>query len=260
MRFEFGLREPDIHKDARIFLDQIQYWFQARNNFWKFLSCSSLVMIVVLQILVFILSTISPHIRDGLYAVLTPLLLIYILSIFWRGSTPAMLSLMGGICLYVGMFFIYTQAGFQHALPSQVANRLGYGLRHEVPPVDAVAEFYFLMGILALVMCMIVSFKPSVFRARGSEIWTTYPVWNTNRDRYPFHESEVFSLIPVLNLLSYREKHIVSRYKFIQISIGGEIHYVSPDDWVPYDSVVIREKKSGLLLGIPKVPDGFNIW
>jgi len=217
-------------------------------------------MIVVLQILVILLSTFSPHIRDGLYAILIPLLLTYVISIFWRGSTTAILSLMGAICLYGGMFFTYALAGSHQVLPSQVADRLGYGLRHEVPPVDTVAEFYFLMGIIALVMCMIVTFKPSIFRAKGSSIWTPYPVWNANHDTYPSHGSGVYSLIPVRNLLSYKEVHVVSRYRYIQISVGGRIHFVSPDDWVPYDSIVIREKKSGLLLGIPKVPDGFNIW
>jgi hypothetical protein len=158
------------------------------------------------------------------------------------------------------MFFTYTQAVSLHVLPSQIADRLGYGLRHEVPPVDTVAEFYFLMGIIALVMCMIVSFKPSIFRAKGSSIWTPYPIWNEKHDTNPSHGSGVYSLIAVRNLLSYKELHIVSRYRYIQISVGGRIHFVSPDDWVPYDSIVIREKKSGLLLGIPKVSDGFNIW
>ena len=213
--------------------------------------------------MVIFLSTINPHIRDGLYAILVPLLLMYIISIIWRGSTPAFLSLIGGICLYMGMFFIYTHAGFQHTLPSQIANRLGYGLRHEVPPADTVAQFYFLMGLLALVMCIIVSFRPSVFRAKGSAIWTPYPIWNVKKNKFVLqtsHRAELFRLIPVLNLLSYRDAHIVSRYKYIQISIFGKIYFVSPDDWVPYDSIVIREEKSGHLLGIPKVPDGFNIW
>ena len=243
-----------------LFIHQIQHSFQVHNNFWKLISFSCLALIIVLQILEILLSSINPHIRDGFYAILVPLLLTYIISIFWRGSTSAVLSLMGGICLYVGMFLIYAQSGFNHILPSQIANRLGYGLRHEVPPADAVAEFYFLMGILALVMCMIVSFKPSILRAKGSPIWTPYPVWNQNHDMRSSQGPEVFSLIPVQKLLSYREVHFVSKYKYIQISIRGKIHYVSPDGWVPYDSVVIREKKSGLLLGIPKVPDGFNIW
>jgi hypothetical protein len=42
--------------------------------------------------------------------------------------------------------------------------------------------------------------------------------------------------------------------------IGGTTYYVSPDDWVPENSRVIRDKESGSLLGIPKVPDGFSIW
>ncbi len=238
----------------------MQSWFQTRNNFWKLISFSCLALIVILQILVVLLSSINTHIRDGIYAILVPLLITYITSIFWRGTTSAILSLMGGICLYAGMFLTYSLAGSQDQLPSQVADRLGYGLRHEVPPGDTVAEFYTLMGILALLMCMIVSFKPSILRAKGSSIWTSYPVWNENYDKLTSSGSEVFSLIPVRKLLSYKEVHIVSRYRYIQISIRGKIHFVSPDDRVPYDSIVIREEKSGQVLGIPKVPDGFNVW
>jgi hypothetical protein len=42
--------------------------------------------------------------------------------------------------------------------------------------------------------------------------------------------------------------------------IGGRIYFVSPYSWVPQGSDIVRDKESGSLLGIPKVPDGFNIW
>jgi hypothetical protein len=35
---------------------------------------------------------------------------------------------------------------------------------------------------------------------------------------------------------------------------------LSPEDWIPENSNVVRERVSGSVLGIPKVPDGFNIW
>ena len=62
------------------------------------------------------------------------------------------------------------------------------------------------------------------------------------------------------SLLRFADQHLVAKYRYIQILIGGRIYFVSPDDWVPEGSNVIREKESGSLLGITKVPDGFNIW
>jgi hypothetical protein len=61
-------------------------------------------------------------------------------------------------------------------------------------------------------------------------------------------------------LLNFAEQHIATTYKYITIMIDRTIYFVSPDDWVPQDTLVIRDRETNSLLGIPKVPDGFNIW
>ena len=75
------------------------------------------------------------------------------------------------------------------------------------------------------------------------------------------NNNSVLSLIPVQSLLSFGERHLISNYKYIQVMIGGRIYFVSLDEWVPQSTTyIIRDKQSGSLVGIPKVPDGFNIW
>ena len=127
-------------------------------------------------------------------------------------------------------------------------------------PLAAVADFYFLMGIFALILCTAVAFRPSIFRAKGNPVVPPYPVWTNDKDPRLRYGASVVSLIPVLSLLSFAEHHLVAKYKYIQIMIGGKIYFVAPEDWVPEHSNVLREKVSGSLLGVPKVPDGFNIW
>lgn len=158
------------------------------------------------------------------------------------------------------MFFVFAELGSVKVIPPQIANRLGYGIMHEGPPVDEVADFYFLMGIFALMLSVAVSFKPSIFRARGTPTWVPYPIWTTDSDPKLSYGTSVLRLIPVQSLLRFADQHLVAKYRYIQILIGGRIYYVSPDDWVPEGSNVIRERESNSLLGIPKVPDGFNIW
>jgi hypothetical protein len=67
-------------------------------------------------------------------------------------------------------------------------------------------------------------------------------------------------LVPLQGLLSYGERHLSAKYAYLVVSIGGKRYFVTPNDWVPEGSFVVRDKQSGTLLGIPKVPDGFNVW
>jgi hypothetical protein len=249
-----------VHRERDAFIDDIQVWFGKRNRFWTLISVVCLVSIIVLQLLFMLLSGINSHIRDGMYSVLVPVLVLFVVSIFWRGTTPTILSLAGVMCLYVGMFFVYALLGSNQDFPSQIANRLGYGIRHTVPPAATIADFYFLMGIGALVLGMAVAFRPSIFRAKGSQTWLPYPIWTNGQDSELSYGPKIMRLIPLHSLLSFEEQHLVAKYKYIQVAIGGKIYFVSPDEWIPESSHVVRERRTGSLLGIPKVPDGFNIW
>lgn len=242
-----------------VFIDEIQGWFRQRDMFWTLISLFSLLSIVILQVLFIFLSGINPHIRNGIDSLLVPLLVLFLVSIFWRGSTATILSLAGVLCLYVGMFYVYSNLVVLQGTTSHIASKLGYGSRLTEPCLIEVANLYFLMGIFALILCTTVVFRPSLFRAKGTSVGLPYPVWTSNKDPKLLYGAAVVSLIPVQSLLSLAEHHLVAKYRYIQIMIGGRIYFVSPWDWVPERSCVIREKVSGSLLGIPK-GDGFNIW
>jgi hypothetical protein len=203
---------------------------------------------------------INPHIRHGIDSFLVPVLVLFVVSIFWRSSIATILSLTGVLCLYAGMFYIYDNQVLLQVTPSHIASKLGYGTTLTEAPLGIVADYYFIMGIIALILCTAVAFRPSIFRAKGTPtVGLPYPIWTNDKDPKLRYGRGVISLIPVRSLLSLVEHHLVAKYLYIQIMIGGRIYYVSPEDWVPEHSGVIREKESGSLLGIPKVPDGFNL-
>ncbi|MEM0030311.1 MAG: hypothetical protein QXN32_05270, partial [Candidatus Nitrosocaldus sp.] len=57
-------------------------------------------------------------------------------------------------------------------------------------------------------------------------------------------------LIPLRNLLDDREIMLLSVYRYILVIIDGVTYLVSPDDYVPSSSTVVR--KSGMFIGVRK--------
>ena len=245
--------------DRWTFIDTIQDWFFTRSRFWGSISLFSFFSLIILQIIFSIASDINPRARQETDFLVLPFLSLFVFSIFWRGSIPTFLSLTGSLMTYTGMYYIQAKYFGLQNLPPTIANRLGYGIISQTHfHIDQYAQLYFLSGIFFLTLCLAISFKPSFFRARGAK-YSPYPVWVSKDSKIILNEN-FLRLIPVSSLLTFGEQHIAAIYKYITIMIDGTIYFVSPDDWIPYGSNIIRDKETGSLIGIPKVPDGFNIW
>ena len=157
--------------------------------------------------------------------------------------------------MFVGMYYAY-------ASKYQIIQSMSSSLSHtatthmHLPPLAAVATFYFLIGLFSAFLCVGVAFRPSFFRAKGALNGLPYPVWTSNNPRLNFgsNNNRILSLIPVQSLLSFGERHLSSNYKYIQVVIGGRVYFVSLDEWVPLSSTyIIRDKQSGSLVGISKI-------
>ena len=242
-----------------MFIDTIQDWFLPRSRFWASISLVSFFSLIILQIIFSIASGINPRARQETDFLVLPFLALFVFSIFWRGSIPTFLSLTGSMMMYAGMYYIQAKYFGLQNLPPIIANRLGYGIISQSHfHIDQYAQLYFLSGIFFLTLCLVISFKPSFFRARGAK-YSPYPVWESKDSKIISNKNSV-RLIPVSSLLNFAEQHIATTYKYITLMIDGTIYFVSPDDWIPQGSNIIRDKETGSLIGIPKVPDGFNIW
>jgi hypothetical protein len=247
-----------INDDRGVFIDKVQGWFLKRDRFWTKLTFLVLACLIILQISLTFLTGIDPHIRLGIYPILIPMLLLFVFSIFWRNAITAFLSLAGGLCLFVGMYYAYAGYETVQPMPSSSSHTSTY---RQLPPMGAVATFYFLIGLFSAFLCVGVAFRPSFFRARGAPVGLPYPVWNINHDpifKSGANSKSAVSLIPVQSLLSFSERHLISKYKYIQVVIAGRKYFVSLDEWVPQSmTYIVRDPDSGSLVGIPKLSDGF---
>lgn len=150
---------------------------------------------------------------------------------------------------YGGMIFFHTtNITIQLASP-YVANRLGYGIKHAaVISPNSIADEYFIAGILALSFCLAIAIKPNFFKPKYSDE-LPYPVWKYD-DNIKIILEPGLRFIPLSALLTYAERHMVARYKYITLTIGGKKYLVTPYEWIPEDAVVSRDEKSNTIIGI----------
>ncbi|MFQ5969986.1 MAG: hypothetical protein ACE5J2_05790 [Nitrososphaerales archaeon] len=196
------------------------------------------------------------------------LLAVFVFSIFWRGAVPSLLSLAGSGSIYGGILYVYAkvkglalQYDYTYNLPQVMPDRLAIMTEGDASlltgHVATVSAFYFIIGFSAMILSLVIALKPSVFYAKGSRTGLAYPIWSNAADPKSVYGPNILRMIPVMALLTSAERYLVAKYRYIQVVIGGTMYFASPADWVPEGSIVMRDKESGSLLGIPKLLDGF---
>ena len=176
------MRKNNHTNERWTFIDTIQGWFSQRSKFWALISLFTLMSLITLQIFFIFLAKINLHIRQEIDSLLIPLLVLFVFSIFWRGSVQTFLSFASVMSMYAGMSLVYIKAAGLQTLPPVVTNRLGYGKIAISSSTDSVASLYFLGGIIGLIICILISFKPSLFKAKGTQFKPSYPVWKSDDD------------------------------------------------------------------------------
>jgi len=158
--------------------------------------------------------------------------------------------------LFVGTYYAYAS---RYEIIQSMSSSLSHTTTHmQLPPLAAVAAFYFLMGLFSASLCVGVALRPSFFRAKGALTGLPYPVWSTNDDPIYMgaNSNSVLSLIPVQSLLSFGERHLISNYKYIQVMIGGEdlLCFFRRVGTAEYDIYYQRERALAHLLVSQKFP------
>ncbi len=235
-------------KDRFVFIDIIQEWFLQRRTFWGLISLLTFFSLTIILIFFTFTIGINTEARQEIDSLVIPILTLFVFSIFWRGFLSTFLSFAGALTTYYGIAHLYLQSVSHNALPLIAERIVQSKINVSINSLDIP---YFFVGILSLVLCMTIAFRPSFFRAKGRENSLPYPFW-TSEESLKMRGSSQVALISVATLLSYEERHLVTKYRFIAVMIGEKIYYVYPDDLVPTGTSVVRDKKSGLLLGIPR--------
>ena len=243
------MRGSQYAEDRWLFIDKIQTWFLHKNQFWLVLSILTFGAISILQIFLIFASAANPSARQESEFLIVPILALFILSTFWRSIFHTFLSFTGSIMTYGGVFLFHSTNSTQ-LVTSFVANRLGYGIRHVISiPPDSIADRYFIVGMCMLAFCLAIAIRPNFFKPKDPDE-LPYPVWKHSRNFGQAQGSGLVRFIPLSALLSYEEQHFVARYKYVVLVISGTKYLVTPYDWVPEGSVVIRDEKSNSVIGI----------
>lgn len=223
----------------------------AQKPILAFAECIDFWSILTLQVVFIFASQANPAARQQTEFLIVPVLALFTISTFWRSLVHTFLSFTGAMITYGGMFLFHTVSATTQLVTPYVANRLGYGIKHmAVIAPNSVADKYFIVGVFVLAFCLTIAIKPNFFKSKDPD-GLPYPVWKHSKNFEIIQNSGTVRLIPVSALLTFAEQHQVARYKYIALAIGGMEYLVTPYDWIPENSVVIRDERSNTIIGIP---------
>lgn len=244
------MKTPQYADDRWFFIEKIQDWFLQKNHFWLLLTILTFSSLLILQVLLLFATGANPTANEHSDFLAVPLLGLFALSVFWRSVFQFFLSFTGSLLTYGGMVLFHARDVTTQAVVPYVANRLGYGIKHlAVISPDSVADRYLIVGMFALAFCLAMSIWPKFFRSRNPD-GLPYAVWRNDNSTVSSQKSSLSRLVPVSSLLSYEETHMVSRYKYLVVLISGTRYLVSPYDWIPEGSFMIRDEKTNSFIGI----------
>ena len=243
------MRESRYAEDRRSFIERVQEWFLQKDQFWLVLSILTLSAVLVLEVMSVFASGANPHSRQQSEFLLVPLLALFSASIFWRSIAHTFLSFTGSSITYGGLVASHV-ADSSQAATSYVANRLGYGIKHLVVlHPGGLSDVYFVVGMFALSFCLAMAVRPRFFRPKNPEM-LPYSVWKGSKACRTAQRSGLVVFVPLLSLLTDEEQHMVARYKYVILVISGARYLVTPYDWVPAGSVVLRDDESNSIIGV----------
>jgi hypothetical protein len=163
-----NLGEKQVEDRRWKFINDIQDWFEKKDRLWFVTSLLAFSSILILE---FMLNFASYDISSArkVSLLLIPILAVFVFSIFWRNLFQTFLSLAGVLSTYGGIFLLYTVNSSSQLVNTHVADRLGYGIKHiaivTITP-SLVADRYFVIGIFALMFCLVLAIKPIFFETK----------------------------------------------------------------------------------------------
>jgi hypothetical protein len=111
-----------------------------------------------------------------------------------------------------------------------------------------------ILGIFMVIMSIIIGYKPSILytrnRPQSMEIfWSKYPIWKKELMWVGIRNT---SLIRLTSLMSEQERYLLWRYEYILASINHSLFLVPVNSFIPSDSILMRERSSGKIMGMDK--------
>jgi hypothetical protein len=227
-------------------------WFIRNEKRLVALNICSLVLLGFAYLFTLIISLYSTELLTTMHTVITISAALILLSLVSKGPIPLLISIIGVVLIYNAIVIPF------YASPEN--SQMIVGRQRVVPdtpsesvPVDR--PLHFGLGVGMVIFATIIAHRPSTLFTRNrpasaDEEWASYPLW---RDNTILADGRNEDLIPVKEMMTEQDVHLLWRYEFVLANVAGSQHLVRPDGLVPRDSTtLLRDKASGRLLGKPR--------
>jgi hypothetical protein len=222
-------------------------WFYRNRSILLMLSFISIILLFALHIFTTTIKILLNSALSKVIQIITVILISLIsLSIIWRGLIPIVICGLGIALIYGGIII----PSYALTLPT---NSYFKGIRVLIdqPIITMATESYFFLGIAMVILSMIIAYKPTLLYVKNrpeplDTLWTQYQKWNNN---WQLAGGYTERSVPLKSLMNEQEKYLLWRYEYVLTNIYNTDYLVEPNSFVPKSSAIVRDKKSGRMIG-----------
>src|ERR687888_123456 len=248
MKPRFSSEGSDGKEDNRC--SPIYQWFYRNKSILIVLSFISIVFLFAIHIFTATTEILLDSALSKIIQIITIVLISLIsLSVIWRGLIPIVICGLGVALIYGGIII----PSYALTLPT---NSYFKGIRVLIDQqiISMATESYFFLGIAMVILSMIIAYKPTLLYVKNRPepfhtLWAQYQKWNNN---WQFAGGYTERRIPLKSLMKEQEKYLLWRYEYVLTNIYNTAYLVEPSDFVPKSSIIVRDKKSGRMIGISR--------
>jgi hypothetical protein len=225
-------------------------WFHRNRSILVPLSIISIILLFVLHLFTITIQISLNSVPAKIIQVITVVLIsLTSLSIIWRGMVPMVIGSLGITLIYGGIVI----PSYALTLPTESYFK-GIRVLIDQPIISMATESYFFLGIAMVVLSMIIAYKPTLLYVKNRpepsySLWTGYEKWY---DNVQLADGYAEPSVPLRSLMSEQEKYLLWRYEYVLTNIYSTSYLVKPDGFVPKNSTILRDRKSGRMIGVSR--------
>lgn len=163
------------------------------------------------------------------------------------------------LCVVLGCFSILSTTLVADTVSgTENLSRMNFfwgSISEKIHHIETAREFLQLYGLFTGVFCiglgLIFAYRPSLVQVKNYLPFEyPYPIWDSKRQ--PLTQFSA-NFVLAKSLLSYKEKMLSCRFKYLLIAIDGKMYFASPNEMVPENTMIIRTKSGNTICGISRI-------
>lgn len=221
-----------------------------------FISILSLIALVIIHVLVSIIHLDAGSTIFMLLSIFSSVLAALLsLIVITKGIVPIVINFLGIVLIYGSIVVPVVE----RATLGAVYYKAAIGNVTETSLYSGSHGLLFL-GIFMLTMSVIIAYKPSILYTRNrpqpmENVWSKYPIWKKDLEWIGIRNG---SLIRLTLLMDEKEKYLLWRYEYVLTSINETLFLVPVNSYVPSNSLIMRDKTSGKIIGVDRYMGFFS--